>query len=178
MDATTLPTLLLGGDPQGDPHDTYASWGRALDLPAVRGLVVGRALPRGRFLLAAVGLLAVLFEAGHLIGWRRPPTPAQGPSGVVAASRQVTLVHWNVLWGGSVYEYVPTAMKWDQARLAAESMRTRVGRTSGVPTGGTATVAGPISVRGVFPTPDSGALIVTDDAPELLTLTSKELLVL
>jgi hypothetical protein len=44
MDATTLPTLLLGGDPQGDPQDTYASWGRALDLPAVRGLVVGRAL--------------------------------------------------------------------------------------------------------------------------------------
>ena len=24
MDATTLPTLLLGGDPQGDPQDTYA----------------------------------------------------------------------------------------------------------------------------------------------------------
>src|SRR4029079_3825103 len=35
MDATTLPTLLLGGDPQGDPHDTYASWGHALDLPPV-----------------------------------------------------------------------------------------------------------------------------------------------
>jgi DhnA family fructose-bisphosphate aldolase class Ia len=44
MDATTLPTLLLGGDPQGDPQDTYASWGHALELPAVRGLVVGRAL--------------------------------------------------------------------------------------------------------------------------------------
>jgi hypothetical protein len=44
MDSTTLPTLLLGGDPQGDPHETYAAWGRALDLPAVRGLVVGRAL--------------------------------------------------------------------------------------------------------------------------------------
>ncbi|GAB3051386.1 aldolase [Intrasporangium mesophilum] len=44
MDATTLPTLLLGGDPKGDPQDTYASWGRALDIPAVRGLVVGRAL--------------------------------------------------------------------------------------------------------------------------------------
>ena len=29
MDATTLPTLLLGGDPQGDPQDTYASLGRA-----------------------------------------------------------------------------------------------------------------------------------------------------
>jgi len=44
MEATTLPTLLLGGDPQGHPADTYAAWGKALDLPAVRGLVVGRAL--------------------------------------------------------------------------------------------------------------------------------------
>jgi len=44
LDATTLPTLLLGGDPQGDPHDTYASWAKALSLPAARGLVVGRAL--------------------------------------------------------------------------------------------------------------------------------------
>jgi hypothetical protein len=44
MDATTLPTLLLGGDPLGDPHDTYAAWGEALELPSVRGLVVGRAL--------------------------------------------------------------------------------------------------------------------------------------
>ncbi|NJC70592.1 deoxyribose-phosphate aldolase [Planosporangium thailandense] len=44
MDATTLPTLLLGGDPSGRPDETFARWGRALDLPAVRGLVVGRAL--------------------------------------------------------------------------------------------------------------------------------------
>jgi hypothetical protein len=44
MEATTMPTLLLGGDPTGDPQDTYASWGKALDLPSVRGLVVGRAL--------------------------------------------------------------------------------------------------------------------------------------
>ncbi len=44
MEATTMPTLLLGGDPQGDPELTYASWGKALELPAVRGLVVGRAL--------------------------------------------------------------------------------------------------------------------------------------
>lgn len=44
MEATTLPTLLLGGDPSGDPQDTYASWDKALDLPSVRGLVVGRAL--------------------------------------------------------------------------------------------------------------------------------------
>ncbi|GIF45843.1 hypothetical protein Afe04nite_03820 [Asanoa ferruginea] len=44
MDATTLPTLLLGGDPTGHPDETYAAWDRALHLPAVRGLVVGRAL--------------------------------------------------------------------------------------------------------------------------------------
>ena len=62
MDATTLPTLLLGGDPQGDPHDTYASWGRALDLPAVRGLVVGRALlyPPGGDVAAAVDIAGEL----------------------------------------------------------------------------------------------------------------------
>ncbi len=43
MDATTLPTLLLGGDPV-DPDATVASWAKALTLPAVRGLIVGRAL--------------------------------------------------------------------------------------------------------------------------------------
>ncbi|SES27923.1 Fructose-bisphosphate aldolase class Ia, DhnA family [Pedococcus cremeus] len=66
MDATTLPTLLLGGDPQGDPKDTYASWGRALDLPAVRGLVVGRALlyPPDGDVAAAVDLAARLVHGG------------------------------------------------------------------------------------------------------------------
>jgi DhnA family fructose-bisphosphate aldolase class Ia len=43
MDATTLPTLLLGGDPT-DPDATFASWAKALTLPSVRGLVVGRTL--------------------------------------------------------------------------------------------------------------------------------------
>ena len=67
MDATTLPTLLLGGDPQGDPHDTYAAWGRALDLPAVRGLVVGRALlyPPDGDVGAAVGLAAGLVHGAR-----------------------------------------------------------------------------------------------------------------
>ena len=62
MDATTLPTLLLGGDPQGDPQDAYVSWGRALDLPAVRGLVVGRALlfPPDGDVAAAVDIAAEL----------------------------------------------------------------------------------------------------------------------
>jgi DhnA family fructose-bisphosphate aldolase class Ia len=44
MAATTLPTLLLGGDPAGAPQQTYAAWAKALALPGVRGLVVGRAL--------------------------------------------------------------------------------------------------------------------------------------
>ncbi|OUE25475.1 fructose-bisphosphate aldolase [Clavibacter michiganensis] len=44
MSATTLPTLLLGGDPQGASEDTWAGWEHALGLPGVRGLVVGRTL--------------------------------------------------------------------------------------------------------------------------------------
>ncbi len=44
MAATTLPTLLLGGDPAQTPEQTYASWDAALRLPGVRGLVVGRTL--------------------------------------------------------------------------------------------------------------------------------------
>lgn len=44
MESTTLPTLLLGGDPKGSDDEVFASWERALRLPGVRGLVVGRAL--------------------------------------------------------------------------------------------------------------------------------------
>ena len=44
MQSTTLPTLLLGGDPDGSPDDTYASWQAALALPSVRGLVLGRTM--------------------------------------------------------------------------------------------------------------------------------------
>lgn len=44
MESTTLPTLLLGGDPDGSPDETYASWQAALALPSVRGLVVGRTM--------------------------------------------------------------------------------------------------------------------------------------
>ena len=42
--ATTLPTLLLGGEVSADPPATYARWAAALRLPTVRGLVVGRSL--------------------------------------------------------------------------------------------------------------------------------------
>jgi DhnA family fructose-bisphosphate aldolase class Ia len=44
MAATTLPTVLLGGDPSSRPDETYAAWAEALALPGVRGLVVGRTL--------------------------------------------------------------------------------------------------------------------------------------
>lgn len=44
MEATTLPSLLLGGDPTAAPDEVYASWEKALQPDAVRGLIVGRAL--------------------------------------------------------------------------------------------------------------------------------------
>jgi hypothetical protein len=44
MDATTLPTLLLGGDPEDARDETYAAWEAALKLRSVRGLVVGRTM--------------------------------------------------------------------------------------------------------------------------------------
>jgi DhnA family fructose-bisphosphate aldolase class Ia len=44
MEAATLPTLLLGGDADGDPDETFASWEATLALPGVHGLVVGRTL--------------------------------------------------------------------------------------------------------------------------------------
>jgi hypothetical protein len=42
--ATTLPCVVLGGVPSADPAHDLASWGKTLTHPAVRGLVVGRAL--------------------------------------------------------------------------------------------------------------------------------------
>ncbi|OZM71775.1 aldolase [Amycolatopsis antarctica] len=44
LNATTLPVVVLGGVPSADPAADLASWGRTLAHPAVRGLVVGRAL--------------------------------------------------------------------------------------------------------------------------------------
>jgi DhnA family fructose-bisphosphate aldolase class Ia len=64
--ATTLPVLLLGGDPQGAPAETYGRWEKALALPGVRGLVVGRALlhPRDGDVAAAVDTAAALVHGG------------------------------------------------------------------------------------------------------------------
>jgi hypothetical protein len=43
-DATTLPLVLLGGARDHRPDEMFARWQRALALPGVRGLVVGRNL--------------------------------------------------------------------------------------------------------------------------------------
>ena len=42
--ASTLPVLLLGGEANVDQADTFDRWQRALKLPTVQGMVVGRAL--------------------------------------------------------------------------------------------------------------------------------------
>ena len=44
LSATTLPVVLLGGDPGTDRDATYAKWARSMELPQVRGLVAGRTL--------------------------------------------------------------------------------------------------------------------------------------
>lgn len=66
LDATTLPTLLLGGDPTGAPEETYAAWGDALTAPTAAGLVIGRALlyPPDDDVEAAVSITAGLVHGG------------------------------------------------------------------------------------------------------------------
>ena len=42
--ATTLPALLLGGEVSADQEAVFTQWRKALRVPSVRGLVVGRTL--------------------------------------------------------------------------------------------------------------------------------------
>lgn len=44
MAATTLPALILGGEVGEDQDAAYAGWTKALALPTVQGLVIGRSL--------------------------------------------------------------------------------------------------------------------------------------
>jgi hypothetical protein len=73
MASTTLPTVLLGGDPGADAEATYARWREAMALPQVRGLVAGRTLlyPGDGDVAAAVD------EAVSIVAAARP-----GASGV------------------------------------------------------------------------------------------------
>ena len=58
MATTTLPTLLLGGDPGDREAELFAKWQRAMAIPQVRGLVAGRSLlyPKSGDVAAAVDL--------------------------------------------------------------------------------------------------------------------------
>jgi Cgl0159-like len=60
--ACTLPALLLGGDIGDRPDEMFARWQRALALPNIRGLVVGRNLlyPPGDDVAAAVDIAVSL----------------------------------------------------------------------------------------------------------------------
>lgn len=70
LDATTLPVLLLGGDPGPRADQVYAAWRDALANPTTIGLVVGRALlyPADGDVAAAVDQAAELAHplSGHL----------------------------------------------------------------------------------------------------------------
>ncbi|WP_128376273.1 Cgl0159 family (beta/alpha)8-fold protein [Streptomyces cavernae] len=44
LEASTLPVVLLGGEVGGDQEAAYEKWRKALRLPTVQGLVVGRSL--------------------------------------------------------------------------------------------------------------------------------------
>jgi hypothetical protein len=54
--ATTLPAVILGGEVGADQDAAYAGWSKALALPTVQGLVIGRSLlfPPGDDVAAAV----------------------------------------------------------------------------------------------------------------------------
>lgn len=62
MAATTLPTLLLGGDPGADVERTFEGWREAMEIPQVRGLVAGRSLlyPHHGDVAAAVDAAAAI----------------------------------------------------------------------------------------------------------------------
>jgi endonuclease/exonuclease/phosphatase (EEP) superfamily protein YafD len=74
----------------------------AMGFDAIRR---GRALPRGRFVLGAIGLLAVLIGA-----W---PMVAMGPRPTAVASPSISVLHWNVLWGGGKNR---NPAKWESIR--------------------------------------------------------------
>lgn len=62
MAATTLPTLLLGGEARAAEEEVFALWEGALRLPGVRGLVAGRSLiyPSDHDVASAVDRAAAL----------------------------------------------------------------------------------------------------------------------
>ncbi len=90
-------------------RDRSVAWGVLMYLPLVPfGLAAaawdavarGRALPRSRFALGAFGLLAAGLAAWPMVGG--------GPRGEVGSpgsdpGTEVSVLHWNVLWGAGKY---------------------------------------------------------------------------
>jgi hypothetical protein len=66
MAATTLPALLLGGEVSAAQDAAFESWRRALKLPTVQGLVIGRSLlyPPDDDVAAAVDTAVGLLQDG------------------------------------------------------------------------------------------------------------------
>jgi DhnA family fructose-bisphosphate aldolase class Ia len=64
---STLPVLILGGDPGKNWDAAFAYWARALEQPTVRGLVIGRALlfPPDGDVASAVQRAAALVRPGR-----------------------------------------------------------------------------------------------------------------
>ncbi len=76
--ATSLPCLLLGGDPGERSEELLAGWEAAMALPQVRGLVAGRSLlypPDGDVAAASTGRW--LWSGGR--SERRPLPPRRHP---------------------------------------------------------------------------------------------------
>ncbi len=63
---STLPVLILGGDPGANWDAAFADWARALEQPTVRGLVIGRPLlfPPDGDVASAVQRAAALVRPG------------------------------------------------------------------------------------------------------------------
>lgn len=89
MAATTLPTVLLGGDPSGRTEEVLEAWRRALALPGVQGLTVGRTLlyPDDGDVAAAVDMAASLLADGRTGSGDSAPRTGLAPVGAVKENR-------------------------------------------------------------------------------------------
>jgi endonuclease/exonuclease/phosphatase (EEP) superfamily protein YafD len=82
-------------------RDRSVAWALLMYLPLVPlglmaaafdGILRGRALPKGRFILGAIGLVTALGAAVPMVGFGPEPVERTGP--------EISVLHWNVLWGG------------------------------------------------------------------------------
>ena len=82
-------------------RDRSIAWALLMYLPLVPlgltavafdGILRGRALPGGRFVLGAIGLAAALGGSLPMIGL--------GPEPVIGDGPEISVLHWNVIWGG------------------------------------------------------------------------------